>query len=85
MTKSVKTYLLNVAIAADQFVNTVLGGQPDETMSSRAWRNSLKGYWYAKWSVKILDTVFGWLGDSNHCKTSYENERVRAHLGAGFS
>lgn len=82
---TVKTYLLKVAIAADQFVNAVLGGQPDETISSRVWRNSIKGYWYARVAVRVLDTVFGWLGDSDHCRSSYENERARAHLGGGFS
>ena len=33
-----KTYLKNIAIAADQSINAVLGGYPDETMSSRIYR-----------------------------------------------
>lgn len=38
-------YWLRVLIALDQFANTVLGGWPDETLSSRAGRK--KGTaWY---------------------------------------
>ena len=35
------TYLEGVLIALDQFINAILGGWPDETLSSRCWRWSL--------------------------------------------
>jgi hypothetical protein len=36
--KSVGRYLHRVVLGLDQFVNTLLGGAPDETMSSRFGR-----------------------------------------------
>lgn len=76
-----KQYIKNVLIAIDQLVNTLLKGEPDETMSSRVYRNWIKhGYWYCGAAVKILDCVFGLLGDEEHCKNSYENELNRTHL-----
>lgn len=77
-----KSYCKRVLIAIDQLCNAVIGGSPDETMSSRVWRNSLKGYWYAKVGVKILDAVFSLFGDKDHCRVSYENEMTRKQLGA---
>lgn len=31
-------YFHNLLVACDQFLNTLLGGWPDETLSSRCWR-----------------------------------------------
>ena len=52
---ALRTYFHNLGIALDQLVNAVFGGYPDETMSSRTWRLSLryilqgkKRYWYAE-------------------------------------
>lgn len=79
-----KTYLLNVLIALDQLVNALFGGHSDETLSARAYRNSQKGYWYARVFRKLIDCVFGWLGDEDHCYQSYLNELNRAHLGPAY-
>lgn len=35
MVKKLGKYLFNIAVSLDQFANTLLGGDPDETMSSR--------------------------------------------------
>lgn len=62
-----------VAVALDQLVNALLGGWPDETLSSRAWR------WEAdnrrSWPRKIIDRLFFW--ESGHCRASYESELAR--------
>ena len=42
-----KQYIKNILIGLDQLGNTIIGGKPDETMSSRCYRNAQK-YWYAK-------------------------------------
>jgi hypothetical protein len=36
---AIKTYFSNTLIGLDQFANTLLGGYPDETISSRMGRN----------------------------------------------
>lgn len=43
MVKRYKRYIWNVLIAIDQFFNTVLGGDPDETMSSRMGKRQREG------------------------------------------
>ncbi|WP_308774957.1 pseudouridine synthase [uncultured Bilophila sp.] len=54
------TYGKRTLIAVDQLINTLLGGWPDETLSSRCYR----------WA---RDGVFFW--QREHCKSSYESER----------
>lgn len=80
-----KDYCFNVAVALDQLVNTLIGGHPDETMSSRCYRNSQK-YWYAKAAQRFLDFIFSPWG-SDHCKQAYESElkRSQAFNVAGLS
>ena len=63
--------LLQVLIAFDQLVNTLLGGWADETLSSRAHRTSPK-------IAKVIDTLF-WF-DKDHCEVSYWSEKLRAQM-----
>lgn len=77
-----KQYVKNVLIALDQLINTVIGGRPDETMSSRCYRNAQK-YWYARGGQIVLDFIFRPWG-KNHCYESYMSEVNRNHLGSDF-
>lgn len=67
-----KEYLRRVLIGLDQFGNTLIGGMPDETISSRVARNKEKWYWRPLY--KALD----WL-QPNHCERSAEEERAHLH------
>lgn len=67
------TYGKAVLIALDQLINTLLGGWPDETFSSRCWRWSKDGK--RDWPRKLVDGLFCW--DKAHCKESYESELLR--------
>lgn len=67
-----------ILIALDQLINTLFGGWPDETFSSRCWRWSKNGK--RDWPRKYIDTVAGWFKDENHCRESYESERVGRQL-----
>ena len=40
-------YLWNVLVGIDQLVNAILGGDPDETISSRCAKNQHKPTWRA--------------------------------------
>ncbi|MDR0673344.1 MAG: hypothetical protein LBF93_06740 [Zoogloeaceae bacterium] len=71
--------LLNTVIAADQLINCWfrLGGewgQPDETLSARAWRVRETHPAWAKW----INRVIFW--QANHCEAAWQNEVARAHL-----
>ena len=77
-----KAYLLNVAIAADQAVNALLAGAPDETLSSRAHRMRLKGHRYWGWTAKAINLLFFW--EADHCRAAHESEQRRTQLPRSF-
>ena len=70
------TWAKSVLIALDQFGNALLGGWPDETLSSRCWRWEQAGV--RAWPRKLVDAIFFW--DKNHCYQSFENERTGRQL-----
>ena len=67
-----------VLIALDQLVNALAGGWPDETVSSRAWRWELAGA--RSWPRKLIDGLALIFGDRDHCRESFESERLGRQL-----
>lgn len=70
------TYAKKILIAADQLLNAMLAGWPDETLSSRAWRweqNDVRS-----WPRRFIDRLFFW--ESEHCFQSYLSEREGRQL-----
>jgi len=41
-----KQYVINILISLDQLGNALIGGDPDETISSRCAKNQHKRHWY---------------------------------------
>jgi hypothetical protein len=64
-------YFWNILIAVDQFANTLLGGDPDETMSSRMGKNIRAG----KCKLCKLTCYFLGLIQKDHCDKSIEPDR----------
>lgn len=64
-----KLYFYNLLIGFDQFVNVVLAGAPDETISSRCYRH--RDHWAAAMAVRFIDFLFSRI-EKDHCKASYE-------------
>jgi hypothetical protein len=62
-----KQYLWNLLLWADQGLNTLLGGDPDETLSSRSGKAQAKGIWWGCCFCRLLD-IF----DKDHCKNNIE-------------
>lgn len=62
------------AIAFDQLANAAIGGDPDETISSRAYRKASE-----KVSWKWLQAMLDWI-EPGHCREAYESELRRADL-----
>lgn len=78
-------YLANNAIAVDQLLNTLLGGAPDETLSSRAHRMREKKQRFWGWTANAIDVVFYILASEiQHCRKSYEAEAKRRQLPPEF-
>jgi hypothetical protein len=64
-----------VLIAIDQLANTVIGGEPDETISARAYRlRARKGWALAE---RVINAMFR---DPDHCLHAYELEMRRRQL-----
>lgn len=62
-----KRYAWNLLIALDQLANTVLGGYPDETISSRAGKAARAGKRWGCVLCQILDRI-----DKRHCEKNIE-------------
>lgn len=68
------TYVWRILISIDQSVNTLFGGEPDETISSRwgrmirdARHKKKKAPWYARFGCALLNRL-----DKDHCAASIE-------------
>jgi hypothetical protein len=68
-----QSYKWRILISIDQLANTLLGGNPDETISSR-WgravrdaRDGAPAPWYARYGCWALDKI-----DKDHCRSSIE-------------
>ena len=62
-----KLYVLNVLIALDQYGNALVGGSPDETISSRAGKAQQEG---KRWGC-VLCRFLNWF-ERDHCTKSIE-------------
>lgn len=65
----------NIAVAIDQLVNSVMRGDPDETISSRAAKARALGKKWGCYLCRVLD----WL-DPDHCKNSIEYDEGQPFL-----
>jgi hypothetical protein len=64
-----KRYFYNILIGVDQLVNAILGGDPDETISSRIGKRAREGYKISIFLSKFLD-IF----DKNHAEDAIEED-----------
>ena len=51
-------YLHDLLVACDQLLNALLGGWPDETLSSRCWRWHKDGV--RSWPCRLIDRTAWW-------------------------
>lgn len=70
------TYAKKILIAADQLVNALCAGWPDETLSSRSFRWEKDGV--RAWPRRLIDRLFFW--EEQHCFQSYQSEREGRQL-----
>lgn len=78
-----KRRILNILVAIDQlaYVLLTLGyGNPDETMSSAAWRMEQKGRFFGFFRP-VIDWLFSPL-EKDHCRKAWEAEQAR--FGGGL-
>jgi hypothetical protein len=63
-----KTYLLNIAEAISQLLNALLGGNPNITVSGRAYLNRKRH----PLPYKLINKLFWWQED--HCRDSWVSD-----------
>ena len=72
-----KQYILNILIAFDQLISALILGQPNETISSRAWRcKDANSFWKVMHS--LINKLFFFQKD--HCYKAYLAELERKHI-----
>jgi hypothetical protein len=62
----IKKYIKNLLISLDQFGNVVLGGDPDETISSRVGKN-----YHGTFFETFINFIF-LIKTTNHCQEAIE-------------
>jgi len=67
-------YIFNVLIALDRFLNSVIGGHYDETLSASAWYGEQQGKILPRFFRPIIDFLFLPF-ERDHCRSAYESER----------
>ncbi len=69
--KRVCKYIWNILIALDQLLNALLGGDPDETISSRIGKALREGRagWFVRAIAWTLDKI-----DPHHCEDAIEED-----------
>ncbi|OLN24857.1 hypothetical protein DVDV_3850 [Desulfovibrio sp. DV] len=76
MSNRLARYCWNILLGLDQFLSVLTGGDPDETVSSRAGKAAAAGSQGGRLLECGLDAVFG----AGHCRGSIEadegSERV---------
>lgn len=75
---ALRQYLQHVGVSLTQLLNAMLGGWPDESVSSRMWRKEMQGSERASLLRAAVDFLFFWQHD--HCRHAYESERERQQL-----
>lgn len=73
---------MQVLIAIDQLLNTLLLGFADETLSSRAYRADRDGKVFGRIFRPVIDTMFFW--QKRHCYQSYLSEVQRRQYSSSF-
>ena len=70
------SYWYRVFVAVTQAFNALLGGWPDESLSSRAYRHRHRRGWDRAYLA--INALFFW--ETNHCRAAYESERLRRQM-----
>ena len=71
-------YFINILIAIDQLVTTIVGGYPDESLSSYAYRMHVQNKPWGRIWRPIIDWLFSWQRiKGGHCLGAYMEERLR--------
>jgi hypothetical protein len=71
--------IVNLLILTSQTANVIAGGDPDEMLSARCWRQRHQAGWRELcWFLDNVSPLAWWTGSySSHCESCYWEERIR--------
>lgn len=71
--------IVNLLILVSQTANVLLGGDSDEMLSARCWRQRKEPFWRQLcWMLDNCSPLMGWRGSyATHCEACYWEERRR--------
>jgi hypothetical protein len=72
-------YPVRILVALDQLATALLGGWPDETLSSYAWRLEQQGKLAGRIFRPLIDWLFLW-ESPHHCERAAAYERLRLQI-----
>lgn len=78
-----KFFLVQLFLSVDQFLNVLLLGYADETLSARAWRAYDKDRVFGRIFKPLIDVLFVWQkqpNDRGHCYNAWLREAARHSL-----
>lgn len=67
-------YFKNLMLGLDEFLNTVIGGAPGDTISGRAGRAARDNRTWGKALCYLLNLI-----DKNHCQKAIANDATGRH------
>lgn len=70
-----REWFISVTAAWSQFWNAFWGGNRDQSFSSRSWEAKTVGKWWGKYSVIVVDFMFG----TGHCEGAYLSDDERTY------
>jgi hypothetical protein len=73
--KKLKKYCFNILLSIDQFLNVLLGGDPDETISSRAAKLE-----YKEKSARVFCKILSFFLGKDHCQKSLEPDEGKDNI-----
>jgi len=75
---NIKKYFYNIGLSGSQFINALIGGDPDESISGRCGKGARSGYKFWIYLSKIINFVSYPFDGPNHCEKSIERDEGAA-------
>mgnify|MGYP000232193139 CR=1 FL=1 len=70
-----RAYAFNLFVSVDILANAIIGGDPGETVSSRAGKGKLKGQPVHTFLSRVIDLIFEMLfSQEDHCVNSVQHD-----------
>lgn len=70
-----RAYVFNVLVGIDLLANAIIGGDPGETISSRAGKGKIKGQPIHTLVSRVIDLIFEMLfSQQDHCVNSIQHD-----------